>query len=166
MAAEATAMASREGSAMMTAIAIATATVTMTTTTTTAMVTTATNNEDNKDKGGRYLVAGAQTTINMRCVEEESEHSRSKDVFLAGVVRFFCVWCFANKKESRMYDPVYDLRSRNTTENTLNITILGEGVYIPTYRCITSSSKVRQWSYFQINMGIPECCTTLCTTGM
>ena len=130
---------------MMIAIAIATATVTMTTTTTTAMVTTATNNEDNKDKGGRYLVAGAQaqTTINMRCVEEESEHSRSKDVFLAGVVRFLCVWCFANKKESRMYDPVYDLRSRNTTENTLNITILGEGVYIPTYRCITSSSKVK-----------------------
>ena len=99
MAAEATAMASREGSAMMTAIAIATATVTMTTTTTTAMVTTATNNEDNKDKGGRYLVAGAQTTINMRCVEEESEHSRSKDVFLAGVVRFFLCGVLLTKEK-------------------------------------------------------------------
>ena len=92
-------MASREGSAMMTAIAIATATVTMTTTTTTAMVTTATNNEDNEDKGGRYLVAGAQTTINMRCVEEESEHSRSKDVFLAGVVRFFLCGVLLTKEK-------------------------------------------------------------------
>ena len=67
------------------------------------------NNKDNKVKGGRYLVAGAQTTINMRCVEEESEHSRSNDVFLAGVVRFFFVLCFANKRESRLYDPVYYL---------------------------------------------------------
>jgi hypothetical protein len=142
MAAEATAMASREGSAMMTAIAIATATVTMTTTTTTAMVTTATNNEDNKDKGGRYLVAGAQaqTTINMRCVEEESEHSRSKDVFLVGVVRFFVCGVLLTKEKvvcttlcltyvveirqktpsiSRFWGRVITLRLRETTETTI-----------------------------------------------
>ena len=45
-------------------------------------------------------------------------------LFLAGVVQFLCGWGFANKRESCMYDPVYYLRSRNTTKYTLNIMFL------------------------------------------
>ena len=54
--------------------------------------------------------------------------TREVRIFLEGVIQVLCVWGIANKRESRAYDPVYDLRSKNTTKNTLNITFLGEGV--------------------------------------
>jgi hypothetical protein len=40
-------------------------------------------------------------------------------VVFGGGRTIFLVWGFANKRESRTYDSVYDLRRENTTENTL-----------------------------------------------
>ncbi len=47
--------------------------------------------------------------------------------FWRGSYDFVCVWGIANKRESHTYNPVYDLRSKNTTQNILNITFFGEG---------------------------------------
>jgi hypothetical protein len=49
-------------------------------------------------------------------------------LFLAGVVQYVCVGGFASKRESRTYNPVYDLCSKNMTKNTLNIMFFGKGV--------------------------------------
>ncbi len=68
---------------------------------------------------------------------------------------------FANKKESRTYDSVYDLRSENTTENTLNIMFCGENVSVPLYICMLSSVEIQHRSYFQNNMTMFGFCTVL-----
>ncbi len=53
----------------------------------------------------------------------------------------FLVWSFANKRESRTYDSVYDLRRENTTKNTLNM-FCGENVSVPLYLCMLSSVEI------------------------
>ncbi len=55
-------------------------------------------------------------------------NTREAKIFFCGGPRIFVCMGFANKRESRMYDSVYYLRSRNTTKNTLNIKFLGECV--------------------------------------
>ncbi len=62
---------------------------------------------------------------------------------------FSCVGGFANKRESRSYDSVYDLRREETTENTLNIMFFGENVSVPLYLCMLSFVEIRHRLYFQ-----------------
>jgi hypothetical protein len=75
-------------------------------------------------------------------------------VVFGGGRTIFLVWGFANKRESRTYDSVYDLRRENTTKNTLNIMFCGENVSGPLYLCMLSSVEIRHWSYFQNNITI------------
>ncbi len=73
-------------------------------------------------------------------------------VVFGGGCTIFLVWGFANKRESRTYDSVYDLRRENTTKNTLNIMFWGENVSVPLYLCMISSVDIQHRSYFQNNM--------------
>ena len=59
-------------------------------------------------------------------------------LFGGGCTIFVCVG-FCKQRESHTYDPVYDLRSKNTTKNTLNATFFGKGAQVV---CIISSIKV------------------------
>ncbi len=64
----------------------------------------------------------------------------------SGVVQFFL---FANERESRTYDSVYNLRRENPTKNTLNIMLFGENVLVPLYLCMLSFAEIQHLLYFQ-----------------
>ncbi len=55
--------------------------------------------------------------------------------FWQGLHDYFWVWGLANKRESCTYNSVYYLRREKMTENTLNITFLGD-VLVPLYGCM------------------------------
>ncbi len=79
-------------------------------------------------------------------------------VVFGGGCTIFLVWGFANKRLSRTFNSVYDLRRETTTENTLrylNIMFCWENVSVPLYLCILSSGEGRKPGVFMNPRVIP-----------
>ena len=78
--------------------------------------------------GRRHNESGRSKEGGLRCGGRISEDT-SVQLFLAGDVQFLCVWGVANKREGGKYNPVYDLRSKNTTKHSLRVGWRSHGIF-------------------------------------